>query len=619
MAVARLTSTRYEAMAVALPALALRFTRALLAGLGVRLSDVTESVGALLRERSLPRCTRVKVRLDGGTTEVRVGTAVGEVLPTVVDGRAVVAALMDRREVSLIAPIASTCQIEPLTTARWEGRRIYTHSLAFLLLEAARGQVPGLDIRMAYSLGVAQRVTVRGDDAVDLEQLAIDLDDRMRAIAATDAPLREEWWTVDEAREYFIAAGLHRVAELLRTWRDPAVPLATYGSVYALGMAPLLPSTGTMTGFRLIADETGLLLVYGSEAARSGDRPGGRVPDAAGVAEARAASRHAQSMTDAHQRWLRELGVTSVGELNRACITGDVPQLVRVSEGFQEKRISTIANQIRDLGERVKVVCAAGPSSSGKTTLIKRLEVQLQVNGLHPVGISLDDYYVDREDTPLDADGEYDFEALGALRLDLMQDHLGRLLSGETVRTARYDFKAGRSIPDGGSDIVLEEHDILMIEGIHGLNPRLLETLPAEQIFRIFICPLAQLPFDHLTRVHASDVRLLRRIVRDRRSRGHNATASILRWPSVRRGERRHIFPYQHHADAVFDSSLIYELSVLKVFAERYLLEVPHDHQAYTTAFRLLQLVDRFVTIYPDDVPPTSILREFIGGSGFGR
>ncbi|MBW2456269.1 MAG: cyclic nucleotide-binding domain-containing protein, partial [Deltaproteobacteria bacterium] len=406
--VARLTSVRYEAMAVEQPALALRFTRALVAGLGIRLSDVTESVGVLLRERSLPRCMRVKVRVDGGITEVRTGTAVGDVLPTVVNGRAVVAALIDRRAVSLIVPIASACQIEPLTTERWEGRRIYTHSLALLLLEAARRQYPSLDIRMAYSLGVAQRVTVRGN-SVELEALAAELEERMRAIAAEDAPLREEWWTVDEAREHFTAAGLHRVVELLRTWRDPAVPLATYGTVYALGMLPLLPSTGTMTGFRVIVDGAGLLLVYGSEAARSGDLPGGKIPDESGVVEARAAWAHAKSMTENHHRWLGELGVTSVGELNRACVAGDVPQLVRVSEGFQEKRISTIANQIRDLGDQVKVVCAAGPSSSGKTTFIKRLEVQLQVNGLHPVGISLDNYYVDREDTPRDTAGEYDF------------------------------------------------------------------------------------------------------------------------------------------------------------------------------------------------------------------
>ena len=233
------------------------------------------------------------------------------------------------------------------------------------------------------------------------------------------------------------------------------------------------------------------------------------------------------------------------------------------------------------------------------------------------LALSPDDYYVDREDTPKDDKGEYDYEAFEALRTDLLADHFRRLLSGETVKTAHYDFSTGTSHPTGGPDIHLGPKDILMLEGIHGLNPRLLDGIPEQSAFRIFACPLAQLPFDRLTRVHASDVRLLRRIVRDRHSRGYTAAANILRWTSVRDGERKHIFPFQHHADEVFDSSLIYELSVLKVFAERYLLEVPQSHPAYTTAFRLLALLDRFVTIYPDHVPPTSILREFIGGSYF--
>ena len=265
----------------------------------------------------------------------------------------------------------------------------------------------------------------------------------------------------------------------------------------------------------------------------------------------------------------------------------------------------------------MKVVCIAGPSSSGKTTFIKRLRVQLQVNGINPVSVSLDDYYVDRDETPRDEEGDYDYEAFEALRVPLLQEHTSRLLAGETLRTARYNFATGASNAEGGAEISLGERDILMLEGIHGLNPMLLSTLPADSVYRVFACPLAQLPFDRLTRVHASDVRLIRRIVRDRHTRGATAAMNIMRWPSVRAGERKHIFPYQHHADAVFDSSLIYELSVLKVFAERYLLEVPQSDAAYTTAFRLLGLLDRFVTIYPDHVPPTSILREFIGGSGF--
>ncbi|MBM4361549.1 MAG: nucleoside kinase, partial [Deltaproteobacteria bacterium] len=256
---------------------------------------------------------------------------------------------------------------------------------------------------------------------------------------------------------------------------------------------------------------------------------------------------------------------------------------------------------------------------SGKTTFIRRLEVQLQVNGLTPRGLSLDDYYVDRARTPRDATGDLDYEALEAIDLEVLGRHVEALLRGDRVRTARYDFQTGTSHADGGRELTLGTGEVLLLEGIHGLNPRLLAALPERSIYRVFVCPLAQLPFDALHRVHASDVRLLRRIVRDRHGRGTNAADNITRWPKVRAGERRHIFPFQHHADAVFDSSLVYELGVLRVYAERYLLEVPEDHPSAGTAFRLIRLLDRFVTLYPDHVPPTSLLREFIGGSGFDR
>jgi uridine kinase len=295
-----------------------------------------------------------------------------------------------------------------------------------------------------------------------------------------------------------------------------------------------------------------------------------------------------------------------------------VSQLIRVSEGFHEKRIGQIADEIAAARDRIRVISIAGPSSSGKTTFIKRLTVQLQIDGVNPVGISLDDYYVDREKTPRGEDGEWDFESLEALDLALLQDHVRRLLAGEAVRTARYDFLTGRSDPGGGPTIRLRPGDALMLEGIHGLDPRLLgETPRPGALFRVFIHPATTLPFDPLTRVSATDLRLLRRIVRDRHRRGYGAAENIMRWPSVQAGERQHIFPYQDEADAVFDSALVYEPAVLKVYAERYLLEVPQSHPAFPTAHRLRYLVDRFVSIYPDHVPPTSLLREFIGGSGF--
>jgi uridine kinase len=244
--------------------------------------------------------------------------------------------------------------------------------------------------------------------------------------------------------------------------------------------------------------------------------------------------------------------------------------------------------------------------------------VQLEVNGVRPVGLSLDDYYVDRERCPKDDNGDNDYEVLQALDTTLLQDHLRRILAGEAVATAHFDFKTGRSSPAGGPTMQLKPGEVLLIEGIHGLNPALVgDAVAPEKVFRIFVQPSLCLPFDALTSVMPADVRFIRRIVRDRHARGTRAEDNIQRWASVRRGEGRHIFPHQHHADVVFDTSLGYEMSVLKVYGERYLLEVPAEHPAASTAYRLRGLLDRFVAIYPDHVPPTSILREFIGGSGF--
>jgi uridine kinase len=375
-------------------------------------------------------------------------------------------------------------------------------------------------------------------------------------------------------------------------------------------MGPLLPSTGPLQGFTLSPHPEGLALGLGPRDPRT-HRPNGAA--AAVVPPARDGD-----MVGEHQRWLAAMGVDSVGALAELCIDGRVSQLIRVAEGFHEKRISHIADQIAHARDRIRIISIAGPSSSGKTTFIKRLTVQLQIDGVNPVALSLDDYYVDRERTPRDARGDWDFEALEALDLPLLQDHVARLLAGEAVKTPRYDFLSGQSRPEAGHLLQLRPGDVLMLEGIHGLNPRLLGGLPkAGELFRVFIHPATTLPFDRLTRVSATDLRLLRRIVRDRHQRGYKAAENIVRWPSVQAGEREHIFPFQGEADAVFDASLVYEPAVLKIYAERYLLEVPPDHPAFPTAHRLRYLVDRFVSIHPEHVPPTSILREFIGGSGF--
>ena len=606
LVLAKLSRAAFEELSSTQPATALRLVESLLASLGVRLTEMTEHVGLLLRERSLPRRATINVEVGGEEREVPTGTHAAELIaPT----RETVAALLDRKPISLSAPLSADCVLEPLSRTQWEGARVFEHSLALALLEAAERAAPQVLVRIGRSLGAARRVQAHVPEA-ELGALASSVQAALLALIAEDRPLREEWWTIEEARSYLRERGWESGARLLATWRGASVPMVSYGSAYVPANGPMVARTSLLAGASVEWDEEGLLLVHDAL------HPAGMDPDLS-VEAARQVSRHVRRMTVDQERWLAALGVDGVGDFNEACVQGQVSEIIRISEGFHEKRIAQIADAIAARRDTLKVITIAGPSSSGKTTFIKRLRTQLMVDGVVPHGISLDDYYVDRERTPKDAGGEYDYEALEALDLALLASDLGRLLGGQVVRTARYDFVTGASKPGEGPELSLGEGHMLMLEGIHGLNPKLLESIAPEQIFRVFICPMSALPFDRLSRPHVSDLRLLRRIVRDRHGRGQKAAENIARWPSVRRGERKHIFPFQHHADAVFDSSLVYEPNVLRVYAERYLFEVPREHPAYTTAFRLLGMLERFVTIYPDHVPPTSILREFIGGSGF--
>ena len=598
---ARLTRAAFEELLERQPMIAQRLLQGMVRSLGVRLTELTDSVGILLHERSLPRRTSVAVESEGRTSTVKVGTRLRDLLPRRVGEHLVVAATMGRKAVSLHLPVSADCRVEPLTSADWEGLRILQSSVDLLFLEAAHRVDPSFRLHLGDTAGPGRRIRIDPSQVWRDGEVFGRIEDTMRSLVAADAPLLEELWMVEEAEDHFRRLG-SPAAELLRTRRNATVPLVSYGSYYALQTSPMLPSTGDLAGARVVADQHGWLLVYREE----------QVLPALQIAGWQGAA-----MPHAQETWLRALGIRSVGEFNQACIAGNVPELIRVVEGFQEKQVGKIADEISHRSRDIKVICVAGPSSSGKTTFIKRLRIQLQVNGLNPIGLSMDDYYVDRDRTPRDTEGGYDFESIEALQLDLLDGHLRTLMEGREVTTARFDFQVGRSHPEGGPRLTLGARDMLMMEGIHGLNPRIVANLDPASVYRIFICPRAQLAYDHCSRVHASDVRLLRRIVRDRHSRGLNAAQTIDRWPSVRAGERRHIFPFQQYADTVFDSSLIYELSVLKVYAERYLFEVRKDHPAFQTAFRLLRLLDDFVAIYPDHVPPTSFLREFIGGSGF--
>jgi uridine kinase len=601
MLLMRLTRARYGDIVRSEPDLAIALVHALAGGLGDRLGEMTERVGMLLRERSLPRRTSVEIRLNGVTKLVPLGTPIGNLLPSHVGESDVVAALLDFKPVSLGTPLSADATIAPLATDHWEGERIRRASVGLVLLEAARRVERGVVRRLGPSQGASQLVETM-EAPLDLAAFAVQLEKEMHALVKDDVLLLPEWWTVEEASSYFTDEGCDEIVSLLLTWRDAMVPLVHCGETRVIAFGPLLPRAGRIGFFRIDVDRNRLFLVMNNDA---NETP-------------RVLRPAAEAMTTEHAGWLRKLGVTHVGAFDQACIRGEVNQLLRVSEGFQEKRISVIADEIAGRRTRIKVIGIAGPSSSGKTTFIKRLTVQLQVVGIQPIALSLDDYYVDRSKTPRSPNGELDYEAFEALDAELLQGELSRLLAGEAVRTARYDFKTGKSLPGAGTELRLSEGSVLLLEGIHGLNPKLLgDRLDADEVFRIFVCPLTSLPLDALTRVAVSDLRLIRRIVRDRHTRATTAADTIERWPSVRAGERKHIFPYFDQADAVFDSALIYEPAVLKVLAERYLLEVPQQHAAHKTAWRLLQLLSRFVSIQPNEVPPTSILREFIGGSGF--
>lgn len=618
MRLARLSRARYRSLAERHPAIALHFTQALASALGAQLTEMTDSVGLLAYQRSVPRHLQVEVIRGGDRLIVPTGTIAGTVLPREVGGALVVAATVNHKPASLETALTADADLGALAVDGMEGRAVFRRSAALVLLEAARRSNAGVTLRMGPPLENGQVVRVDVEDTPPSSSLASVLDVAVKRLVREGVALRQEVWAVEEARAHLIERKWNGAAALLPLRREPTTTLLSCGETFALGLGPVVPSARWLDGASVVTHPDGLLLRLGPTVDRfmptSGPHGGLLDP----LATETTCPRYGGEMSDAARGWLAGIGVTSVGGFNDQCVTGRVSELIRVAEGFHEKWIGRIADAIAAQSEEVKVIVIAGPSSSGKTTFIKRLTVQLLVDGLRPREISLDDYYVDREKTVRDETGEYDFEAFDALDVELLQTQLRRLLAGERVKTARYDFVSGRSFASGGKELALEEGDVLLLEGIHGLNPALVgDTVRPASLFRIFVQPSTSLPFDRLSVLPPEDLRLVRRIVRDRHARNYTAAETIVRWPSVRRGELRHIFPFRPNADMVFDSSLVYEMSVLKTYAERYLLEVPEDHPAFTTAFRLRNLIDQFVAIYPEHVPPTSVLREFIGGSGF--
>lgn len=511
-------------------------------------------------------------------------------------------AVVANRLVDLETPIGSSCELIPVTYASKEGARIYRATLAVLLSEAVARLFPGARVQVGQSFGDAVFFEVIKEPALstmDVELIEVE----MRAMIDRKAPIAVMRLQKQEAVEALRAAGALASADVVQTSRRTWLPLVTMGERMHLWFQPLLPTAEGIRAFAVRPWADGLVMC---------PPPAGRRDDAP------APMRGAEALYSVYKEtreWNSRVGVSSVPDLNRAVISGSIGEVIRVAEALHERKLVAIADEVVGLRE-CRLVTVAGPSSSGKTTFVKRLRMQLLAAGLRPKELNLDNYYVDRDKTPLDARGEPDFESIEAIDLDLLNEHLISLMRGDEVSTPRYSFQRGlrdlKTVP-----VRLLPDEVLLIEGIHGLNDRLTEAVPSDRKFRIYVSALTQLVIDDHNRVFTSDARMIRRIVRDRLFRGYTAAQTIRMWPKVRAGEETWIFPFQPRANATFNSTLVYEPAALKVFAERFLMEVPMDDPSHVEALRLLEFLDLFVPVFADDVPATSILREFMGGSGF--
>ncbi len=549
---------------------------------------------------------KVEIRYRNAVHSVESGIRIDDFL-TSINGEIednVLSALVNRRQVMLDFPLRGEVDLELVKFGDREGESVYKRSVSLMFYEACSELYPEARSVIGQSLGNCYHYQIRGDHP-ELDVMAPAIEKRMIELHRRRQPFRRETVTIEEAEKHCRERGCEDKLLLLATRRSSTVHTVSCGDFVDLAHGPCAPHTGCCPTFGVMPFEDGLMLRFPRRADRS------RLPKFT----PRPLLYTAYVET---RRWQELLGVQNVGQLNRLCLNSDSSHIIRIAEGLHEKKIAQIADEILSRRPRVRLITIAGPSSSGKTTFAKRLGIQLWVNGIDMVTLSLDNYYVNRDATPRDDEGKLDFESLEAIDLGLFHRQLADLLAGEEVLTPRFDFVTGHRKPEvDWVPMQLEDHQVLSIEGIHGLNDRLTQSVPRDQKYRVFISALSQLAMDDHNRIFTADARLLRRIVRDHLFRGFDAERTLDLWERVRRGEGEWIFPFQEQADVMFNSALVYEPAVLKVFAERFLLHVPRTQPAYTEAYRLLKHLSMFVPIFPDEVPQTSILREFIGGSSF--
>lgn len=543
----------------------------------------------------------------GRTIEVTMGTTLLEVERQLrLDGPyPFLAAYVNNRIKELNYRIYKPVTVRFIDITSFEGIRVYQRTISFILQKAVRELFPDRTLYIRHSLGASGfYCEISGFGPIPAEHLDA-IKARMRGIIDRNLPIQGVKMLTDTAHKIYEGFGMADKIALLDSRPRLYSKIYTIDSLPGYFYGALTPSTGYTPQFDLHPYYNGFFIALPLRT------------DPTRLHQ----SVHQEKMFDVfhqYQSWVEIMGVPTVGQLNSKVLAGDASELIKIAEAFHENKLAQVAGCVAEANRErgVRLVLISGPSSSGKTTFAKRLGVQLRVLGLNPVLISLDDYFVDREKTPRDEKGEYDYEALEAIDLEQFNDHLKRLERGESVDIPRYDFISGtRQWHD--NPLQLDERSVLIVEGIHGLNPALTPGVPESRKFKIYVSCFTSVALDNVSRIATSDNRLLRRLTRDYRTRGNDALSTLARWESVRRGEEKHIFPYQENADVMFNSSLFYEISVLRRFAEPILREVPDTVPEYGEAKRMLKFLDNFIPISPEEIPPTSLLREFIGGSSF--
>lgn len=491
--------------------------------------------------------------------------------------------------------------VEFLDMTSSSGSRAYTRTLFFVLCKAVQDIYPATDVVIDIPVSNGFYVDIRlGRPVVD-EDVNI-IRRRMQEIIDARMPIRRFTVPTEEAVALFQEKGDVEKVKLLKTSGSIYTTYYKIGDYVDYYYGTLLTNTSQLYLFGLEKYYDGMLLRI----------PSLKNPDVLG--EMTRQDKMFEIFKE-HHRWQSILGIRTVGDFNQAIDANHATDIINISEALQEKKIAKIAEEIASR-KGVKLVLLAGPSSSGKTTSCKRLSIQLAVNGLKPLQISLDDYFVDREKTPKDASGEYDYESIYALDLDLINEQFNALFRGEEVELPKYDFQSGKS-KKSGNKLKMHDNNVLVVEGIHALNPELTAHIPQEQIFRVYASALTTILLDNHNYIPTTDNRLLRRIIRDNKYRGVSAQETIHRWPSVRAGENKWIFPFQENADAMLNTAMLYELAVIKMQAEPLLQQVPENCEEYAEAYRLLKFLKYFKGIPYNNLPPTSLLREFLGGSSF--